>query len=192
MIITDERYYVVEEAICDAFMQLIEVKEIYKITVSDIIKKAGIVRSTFYNHYENIPALIKGIESKTISDIFTMLEKFHPKNDYNLCFSFYKTICEYIKTNPLLSGLLIRPEGNEFFEKVLKMFHDYVKSAASNLDNPSVSSEEYAYIIACTIGGTIGILHKWTKDQFNAPVDFVADILTKSFIASFLPNNLLS
>ena len=63
MIITDERYYVVEEAICDAFMQLIEVKEIDKITVSDIIKKAGIVRSTFYNHYENIPALIKVIES---------------------------------------------------------------------------------------------------------------------------------
>ena len=50
-----------------------------KITVSDVIKKAGIVRSTFYNHYENIPALVSAAEDKTIKELFSIMESFHPK-----------------------------------------------------------------------------------------------------------------
>ena len=65
IIIQDERYNVVSEAIIDAFFMLSKEKDFEKITVSDIIKRAGIVRSTFYNHYENIPALIEDIEDKT-------------------------------------------------------------------------------------------------------------------------------
>ena len=69
----DERYTVVDEAIRDAFFLILKEKELEKITVSDIIKRAGIVRSTFYNHYENIPALVTAIEDKTIDDIFSLM-----------------------------------------------------------------------------------------------------------------------
>ena len=58
---SDERYSTAEDAIYDAFFLLLKDKDIDKITVSDVIKKAGIVRSTFYNHYENVPALRKRI-----------------------------------------------------------------------------------------------------------------------------------
>ena len=47
----DERYYVADEAIRDAFLLILKEKDLNKISVSDIIKRAGIVRSTFYNHY---------------------------------------------------------------------------------------------------------------------------------------------
>ena len=55
-----------DEAIYDAFFLLLKEKDMDKITVSDIIKRAGVVRSTFYNHYENVPALVSAIEDKTI------------------------------------------------------------------------------------------------------------------------------
>ena len=77
--VQDERYSVADEAIYDAFFLVLKEKELDKITVSDVIKRAGIVRSTFYNHYENIPALIIAVEDKTIQDIFSLMEKFHPK-----------------------------------------------------------------------------------------------------------------
>ena len=48
--IQDERYYIADEAIHDAFFLVLKEKDLEKITVSDVIKKAGIVRSTFYNH----------------------------------------------------------------------------------------------------------------------------------------------
>ena len=62
-IIQDERYHVADEAICEAFLLVLKEKELDRISVSDIIKKAGIVRSTFYNHYENVPALISAAYS---------------------------------------------------------------------------------------------------------------------------------
>lgn len=46
---SDERFYVADEAILGAFFKLSREKASGKNTVSDIIKAAGIARSTFYN-----------------------------------------------------------------------------------------------------------------------------------------------
>lgn len=185
--IQDERYYVADEAICDAFFLVLKEKDLEKITVSDVVKKAGIVRSTFYNHYENIPALVTAIEDKTIADIFSLMETFHPKDDTAICKSFFITICNYTMNNPFLANLLRSPRGNEFFEKALTMFHRYVAEVTQNVAPFGHSKEELSYMVACTIGSTLGVLHKWTKDNFAIPAEAVADILTQAFIAGMLP-----
>ena len=185
--IKDERYFVSDEAICDAFFLVLKEKDLEKITVSDIIKKAGIVRSTFYNHYENIPALVTAIEDNTIEDIFSLMETFHPKNDTDICKSFFVTICDYTMNNPFLSNLLRSPRGDEFFEKALTMFHRYVTEVTKNVASTSHSKEELSYMVACTIGSTLGVLHKWTKDNFAIPAEAVAGILTQAFITGMLP-----
>lgn len=185
--IQDERYSVADEAIYDAFFLLLKEKDIEKITVSDVIKKAGIVRSTFYNHYENIPALVTAIEDKTIDDIFSLMETFHPKNDADICKSFFVTICDYTMNNPFLANLLRSPRGDEFLEKALTMFHRFVADVTQNAAPSRHSREELSYIVAGSIGSTLGVLHKWTKDNFAVPAEAVADILTQSFISGMLP-----
>lgn len=185
--IQDERYFVADEAIYDAFFLLLKEKDLEKITVSDVIKKAGIVRSTFYNHYKNIPALVTAIEDKTIADIFSLMETFHPKNDTDICKSFYVTICDYTMNNPFLANLLRSPRGDEFFEKTLTMFHRFVADVTQNAAPSRHSKEELSYIVAGSIGSTLGVLHKWTKDNFAVPAETIADILTQSFISGMLP-----
>lgn len=197
--ILDERYHVADEAIYDAFFLILKEKDLEKITVSDVIKRAGIVRSTFYNHYENIPALVTAIEDKTIHDIFTLLEGFHPKNDHDMCKSYFLTICNYTKTNPFLANLLGSPRGDAFFEKAITMLHLYVTNVMYKLEesqnglpleNASParhSKEETSYMIACAIGSTIGILHKWAREKFLVPAETIADILTNAFTTGMLP-----
>ena len=185
--ILDERYNLEDEAIYDAFFLVDKEKELDKITVSDIIKRAGIVRSTFYNHYENIPALIIAVEDKTIQDIFSLMETFHPHNDREMCRSYFLTICEYTMTNPFLANLLRNPEGGAFFEKFITMFHRYVSNVMQNTDPSHPSKEEFSYMIACVIGSTVGVLHKWSAENFHAPAEVIADILTQSFIAVMMP-----
>lgn len=185
--IQDERYYVADEAIYDAFFLVLKEKDLDKITVSDVIKRAGIVRSTFYNHYENIPALVAAIEDKTIQDIFSLMETFHPKNDRDMCKSYFLTICDYTRTNPFLANLLRSPRGDVFLEKSLTMFHRYVTNVMQNATLSHHSKEEFSYMIACTIGSTLGVLHKWTRDNFQVPAEVIADILTQAFMAGMLP-----
>lgn len=186
-IIQDERYQVAEHAIQDAFFLCIKEQPMEKITVSQIIKKAGIVRSTFYNHYESVPALISTLEEQTLQKLFTILETFRPKNDYEICKSFYLTICNYTMENPFLAELLRSPHGDEFFRKVLTMFHQYVSKITQKTTPKSYSKEVFSYVIASSIGSSLGILHKWSRSDFDLPADTIATILTKTFLASFRP-----
>lgn len=185
--IQDERYHIADEAICDAFFLVLKEKELDKITVSDVIKKAGIVRSTFYNHYENIPALVTAIEDKTIGDIFALMESFHPQNDWDMCKSYFLAICDYTMTNPFLANLLRSPRGNAFFAKTITMFHQYVSNVTQNNTPSQHSQEEFSYMIACSIGSTIGVLHKWAREDFQVSSEAIADILAHAFVNGMLP-----
>ena len=126
--VPDERYSVADEAILGAFFKLLKKKTPDQITVSDITKTAGIARSTFYNHYQDIPSLVSAVEEKTIQDVFSIMEKFHPENDRDICQSYFLTLCRYTMENPFLSSLLSTPHGNDLFEKMLTMLHHYVLS----------------------------------------------------------------
>ena len=184
---SDERYSTAEDAIYDAFFLLLQTKDLNRITVSDVIKKAGIVRSTFYNHYENIPALMVAAEDKTIRDIFEMMESFHPKNDRDMCRSYFLAICNYPSKNPFLANLLQSPRGDSFYEKAITMFHKYVAEVTQINVTATNDRTTFSYLIASSIGCTIGVLHKWTAEDFATPADEIADILSKIFVSGILP-----
>lgn len=186
-IIPDERYSVADEAILGAFFKLLKEKKPDRITVSDITKTAGIARSTFYNHYQDIPSLISAVEDKTIHDVFSMMENFQPKNDRDICNSYFLTLCRYTMENPFLSGLLSTPHGNDLFEKMLTMLHHYVTETTSNSRPDRHTKEEVSYVITCAIGSTIGVLHKWSRDNFNLAPEVIADILSEVFLSGMLP-----
>lgn len=190
--IQDERFLVAEEAICQAFYEIAQKKTLERITVSDVIKKAGIVRSTFYNHYEGIPDLLDAVEDQTIHHLFTMMDQFHvkkstPEDNSVIILRFYQNLCSYIRENPFLAQLLGSPRGDAFFEKTLTMFHRYVRDAANLTGSTVHSRQEVSFAIAYSIGGALGILHKWTKEDFAVPTDTVAKLLADSFSKSTLP-----
>ena len=183
----DGRYSTAEEAIIDSFFLLVREKDYDKITVADVVKKSGIVRSTFYNHYENVDELISAVEDKTIDDIFKLMESFHPQNDHELCKSYFLAICNYTKENPFLAGLFKSPRGNSFLEKAMTMFHRYVAGTGKEGVSIPKTREHFTYLIAGTIGFTIGVLHKWTAENFESSAENVADILAKAFLKGVLP-----
>ena len=112
---------------------------------------------------------------------FSMMENFQPKNDRDICSSYFLTLCRYTMENPFLSGLLSTPHGNDLFEKMLTMLHHYVTETTSNSRPDRHTKEEVSYVITCAIGSTIGVLHKWSRDNFNLAPEVIADILSEVF-----------
>ena len=147
----------------------------------EAIQKRGIVLATvLYNLYPTV-------EDKTIQDVFSLMENFHPKNDRDICRSYFLTLCRYTMENPFLSGLLSTPHGNDLFEKMLTMLHHYVTETTSNSRPARHTKEEVSYVITCAIGSTIGVLHKWSRDNFNLAPEVIADILSEIFLSGMLP-----
>lgn len=183
----DERFSTAEDAIFDSFFLLLKEKDIDKITVADVVKKAGLVRSTFYNHYENIPDLVTAAEEKTIENIFRLMESFHPKDDKDICKSFFLAICNYTKENRFLATLLETTRSDAFFEKMLLMFDRYMRQVTDDESYHIRDKKSASYFIASGIGSTVGVLHKWSSSGFDASADEVADILAQVFITGILP-----
>ncbi len=64
----------------EAFMQLLKEKDIRKITVTDIITKADLNRTTFYAHYPDVKGITEEIENEVIDKMLEILKKFKFKN----------------------------------------------------------------------------------------------------------------
>lgn len=116
-----------------------------------------------------------------------MMESFHPKNDRDMCHSYYLAICNYTKKNPFLANLLQSPRGDAFFEKAITMFHKYVTNLTLTTITFSKVRSGFSYYIAGAIGSTIGVLHKWTAEAFSTPAEEIADILSQIFLSGILP-----
>ncbi len=185
---SDERFSTAEDAIFDAFFALLKEKDLEKITVADVSKKAGVVRSTFYNHYENVPALVEAAEDRSIQELFGMMENAHLKDDRSVCQSYFLAICNYTKKNPFVANLLKSPRGDAFFEKAITMFHAYVAKLSHDTFDRRPHGNSPSWYIAGMIGTTIGILHKWISEGFSEDAENLADVLTKIFLAGFQPN----
>ena len=56
---TDSKYFYTASLMNQALLQLLEKKDLEFITVTEITKKAGVTRSTFYLHYENVYELFE-------------------------------------------------------------------------------------------------------------------------------------
>ncbi|MCR4745375.1 MAG: TetR/AcrR family transcriptional regulator C-terminal domain-containing protein [Lachnospiraceae bacterium] len=177
----DERYAVVEEAIIGAFFLLLEEKDAWHISVSDVVKRAGIVRSTFYNHYKDMPALISEIEDKTVNDISVMMKAFHPHGSRELCRSYFLSMCNYALENKFFRDIFTSSNATHYLGKSMSMFHKYISEVVPRTPNSKENHEAKAFAIAYTIGGVVGILHKWIKDGFEVPAEEVADLLTDMF-----------
>lgn len=86
------------ELIEKVFIDLLQSKELKQISVSDICKKAGLNRTTFYANYTDIYALADSIRDKLESNLSVLYQNEHTQktnsNDYLKLF-------RHIKDNPI-------------------------------------------------------------------------------------------
>lgn len=57
-----------------AFMELVKEKRLEKITVTDIVSRADINRSTFYAHYADVRALIEEIQQEFVEQSIALIK----------------------------------------------------------------------------------------------------------------------
>jgi ABC-type Mn2+/Zn2+ transport system permease subunit len=67
------------------------------------------------------------------------------------------------------------------------MFHRYIMEVTQKTPQDQHTKEEFSYLIACAIGSTIGVLHKWIHENFRVSMEVIANIMTQAFMSGILP-----
>lgn len=172
----------------EAFLELLDKKDLSFITVKEICQKAGVNRSTFYLHYETISDLldesVEYIYSKFNSYMVTGDEKVTDKLDICPINELYLMTPEYLM--PFLTFIknhkrLFRTALNN--STVLKLDLTYGKMMKTVfspiLERCDVPKDEHDYMMRFYVRGLMAIVSEWLKKDCADSVEFIISVMQR-------------
>ncbi|MGI6535749.1 MAG: TetR/AcrR family transcriptional regulator [Eggerthellaceae bacterium] len=180
MVGKDPRYLQADARIRAAFLDLFRDKDIEDITTSEIIRAAGVNRSTFYAHYADKYALLDAVEQEFLDRLETLLPDSPAiaimqgrECDRAALESYFRRFLDFLHQNEdLLAGLVSRSE-NSFMVQFSNTFARVLREhgAAENLQIPV---EYGASLLAWS---TAGLVEEWARGGFTDDRENVLRIL---------------
>ncbi len=137
----------------DALISLMEEKPFYKITVTDVCKRADINRSTFYVHFKDTLALRTSIENEIFNQLQNTLEQIQLPSSKNLQYDILFTFLKYIQSNSKgVRVLLGLPQTNDFQIQIVRLAYSLIEQ---------YQPDEYYSIYQ--IAGSLGVIQLWIQ-----------------------------
>lgn len=160
----DLRILRTKKLLTDTLLELLSEKEFQAITVSELTKKAGINRKTFYLHYSSTRDLLDEIQDEILDEITKIMEKynfldaeFHP---YPMFVEFNRRLQE---SYPVAKALLFAPNEGISITKVKKAFINFSKSKYKNHIN--IDPVRMDFYLDYTIAGLLAIYVSWLSHK---------------------------
>lgn len=170
----DKRVIRTKKAIRSALFEITETKDISNVTVSELARKAGVNRRTFYTHYAGITDIVDEVEKELVDAIRDIALNFH-ENNFRECI--YDV---FIKLNDIVSDdfdycfrrLKLDFRG-AFVERVHEIILELSNKIFKSVNNISLERAKFAATFA--VGGFITAFFDWKSTQ-SEPLEKAAEI----------------
>ena len=83
----------------EAFLALLEEKEFGRITVTDIVNRADLNRSTFYAHYPDVQGVVEEIQDEIINKNMELVKQMKYRNILKDPMPYLNSICKTLEEN---------------------------------------------------------------------------------------------
>lgn len=154
----------------EAFLQLIQEKEVGKITVTDIVRLADINRATFYAHYPDVRGVIEEIENEIIDRLMGFLNEFEFHSFFREPEVLLQKVSDYLEENAGFFRTLIMANGAEkFLEKLNGIFVRYMTGDPS-IPEAIRSHPLFTLHINYFAGGVLNVYKKWFSGELDCPL----------------------
>ena len=152
-----QRQTTTKSDIKEAFIQLLATRNLEDITISQLTKKAGVNRSTFYLHYLDKQDFLEQLKEETITTVRMILRKetFYPKEALEAILSYFQ-------------------ENSAFFAEIAKnpsfRFADNIRSFILGMIESTPRSRPFIvaayqmperYAITMYVSGLTGLIVDW-------------------------------
>lgn len=165
-----------------AFLELLNENEYRKITVTAIVNRAEINRSTFYSHYPDIRGLMEDIEIELSDELKRIIGNYKTIDVINNPRPLIIAITDFFDINKKMFKLLLTSEDSvRFFENTF----DILNSIAISRDDISYKTRtDISYIINVQyyVGGFISVYHDWVLGKIDCSKDLLVNDLTDIII----------
>lgn len=158
------------------FVELIhEKKSFSKVTVTELVKRANITRSTFYTHYDNIYDVARDYELQTIELLISNDKILYSKENI---LNYFDEILACLKKNEETYKMLLSANETIFFlEKIKKMAIEKMFFALKN-----IYQNKYLKLDVCFfMEGVTAELFKYFREQSDYSLDELLENTKKWF-----------
>ncbi len=185
----ESRYFNTAEKMDKAFILLLDEKDYEYITIRDICRRAGVNRSTFYLHYENICSLVEETFNNLIKDFLEYYPGHSTKDVIKDIGSGDKDNLVFLTPEYLLPFLNFIKDNSKLFSVVLSEGRVFRHNESYNdlcryIINPictlfDVKPEERQYYVHFFIDGIMGIVKEWLKNDCRETPAVLVEIIMK-------------
>jgi len=140
------------EAIETALLQLLEKKDLTKISISELVKRAGVSRAAFYRNYDSKEEILESVFKRSVHNIMEQLHHYDLKTDLYL-------VWVHLFREARKEARVIVQAMQEFLEK----YHGKSKGVSS-------------YLHSFWSSAIVSVLLKWIKDGMKVPAEKIADL----------------
>ena len=160
-----ESNQITRESLEISLMQLLEKKELKKITISELVERAGVSRAAFYRNYSSKEQILEEIFKNTVQGITDKLEEFNFKTEmYQIWLFLFKEA----KKEARVISLAI----DYNFEKLLtQAVFDFLEKRNRNAKKTTNS-----YMNSFWSSAVASVLSKRIKDGMKVPAEKIASL----------------
>lgn len=172
--------------IVDSFFDLLSVKPLSLITISEITENAGLDRRTFYRHFKTKEDLISYYINQISKKHEEVMEKhfdFHGDKSHNN-FLIVKSFFEICEHNKDVLKILYK-------QNLLHLLLDLFNSLGPKIHFQFSTEEElqlenHDYFLAYNLGGLWNLLAKWLANDCAKTPEQMAEIVEQMFLLRIL------
>ncbi len=184
----ESKYFNTAARMNEALISLLQKKDFSYITIREICDAAGVNRSTFYLHYENLCDLLEEsvgyLHQRFLAYFNVESESFisrlaHcPQEELLLISPKYLTpYLTFIRDHrALYCAALDNPANFRAMESYQGLFVHVLNPILSRF---SVPETERPYIMAFYLQGISAIVAQWLREDCKADIQFIIDLITK-------------
>lgn len=161
-----------------AFFELLKEKSFEKITVTDVVKKADVNRSTFYAHYPDVMGVVEEIQQEIIEYTQSFMENVDFKDYYENPKPYLKNIVKLVEENNELYRLLMTSAmATKQFEELKYILID---RTLETLEVPEGFKDkfEFEFSVRFFMGGVVDVYTQWLYGAIDCSLDELTEQLT--------------
>ena len=176
----DRRVRKSKDSLKNSLIELMQSKSVNNITVKELVIKADLNRSTFYNYYCDIPDMLKKLEEELYTEFLYTIERHIYKCDKNIDISegtheFIEDMCNVIKDNYDFCKCIFSKNGDlNFLFELEEIIENHLRDQLKEKFDRKV--DHLSYVYSFFKSGYIGILKTWMKGGCKESTKESADL----------------
>ena len=172
----------------ESLVELLQMKNLQEITVSELTETADLSRTTFYLHYDNIDQLYKQLEENLYQQFVQILsadsDSSYPiqhvvtTSDGKKTIPIIAIVSRTIEKHPLLAAPIINNPNSQLLQRVYSAGYDSLIDSLLGI-YPALPIYKVDYYYSFLVNGIVGMFETWLLRDQEEDVEEIVELMTE-------------